>query len=88
MKVEVQKSFEKDVFSIRDKKLAAQLNRLIEELENCPSLLQVRHLKRMTAKGNYYRIRIGNYRLGLKAEGGMLILLRFMHRKEIYKYFP
>jgi len=42
----------------------------------------------MKVKGKYFRIRIGEYRLGLKEERGMLILLRFMHRKEIYKYFP
>lgn len=88
MKLEVQKSFEKDISTIRDKKLAAQLNGLIEELEGCQTLSQIRHLKKMSAKGNYYRIRIGNYRLGLKAERHTLILLRFMHRKDIYSYFP
>lgn len=42
----------------------------------------------MKAKGSYYRIRIGNYRLGLKQEQDTLTLLRFMHRKDIYTYFP
>lgn len=88
MKVEVQKSFEKDVSRISDKKLAAQLNRLIEELENCKSFSQIHHLKKMSAKGNYYRIRIGSYRVGLKTERDTVILLRFMHRKDIYSYFP
>jgi mRNA interferase RelE/StbE len=88
MKVEVRKSFEKDVSNIRDKKLAAQLNWLIEELEGCQSLSQIRHMKKMTAKGSYYRVRIGNYRLGMKAEKDTVILLRFMHRKDIYSYFP
>ena len=88
MKVEVQKSFEKDIEKISNRKLAEQVNSLIQELENCNSLLEIRHLKKMKAKGNYYRIRIGNYRLGLKQEKKTLTLLRFMDRKDIYSYFP
>lgn len=36
----------------------------------------------------YYRIRVGDYRLGLALEGDTVILVRFLHRKEIYRYFP
>jgi mRNA interferase RelE/StbE len=88
MKLEVRKSFEKDIEKISDKKLAIQISKIIEDLECCDSLLQIKNLKKMKAKGSYYRIRIGNYRIGLKQEKETLILLRFMHRKEIYSYFP
>ena len=88
MKVEVQKPFEKDIEKISNKKLAEQVNALIEQLENCKSLSEIHNVKKMKAKGSYYRIRIGNYRLGLKHEHETLILLRFMDRKDIYSYFP
>jgi mRNA interferase RelE/StbE len=88
MKVEVQKSFEKDIFDIRDKNLAQRVQRVIEELEACRTISEVRHLKKIRSKGTYYRIRVGSYRLGLKLDHGVLILLRFMHRQEVYKYFP
>lgn len=88
MKVEVQKSFEKDIEKVSNKKLAGQVNTLIEQLENCKSLSEIHHVKKMKAKGNYYRIRIGNFRLGLKQEQQTLTLLRFMGRKDIYTYFP
>ena len=88
MKIIVQKSFEKDIAKINDKALAAIVYALIEELENCQNLSKVTHLKKMAGKGNYYRIRVGNYRLGLKLSEQTLILLRFMSRKDIYKYFP
>ena len=42
----------------------------------------------MRAQGNYYRMGIGNYRMGFKIESGNIIILRFMHRKDIYNYFP
>ncbi|MGN6249817.1 MAG: type II toxin-antitoxin system RelE family toxin [Ginsengibacter sp.] len=88
MKVSVKKSFERDVEKITDKKLAKQISTIINEMETCKKLSELNNLKKMHSKGSYYRIRIGNYRLGLKVESENLILLRFMHRKDIYKYFP
>jgi len=88
MKVSVQKLFEKDVSNIIDKKLATQLNKLIEDLEKAQSLSEIKHVEKMKAKGNYYRIRLGAYRVGIKAEGDRITLLRFLLRKEIYRNFP
>ncbi len=88
MKVDVLKSFEKDVAKIRDKDLAAEVFSLIEKLETCTTLSAIPKLKKMKGKGNYYRIRLGDYRLGLSVEDQTLCLIRFMSRKDIYKYFP
>ncbi len=88
MKVEVHKSFEKDIEKVTDKKLAIQLNEIIDELETVSLLAEIKHLKKMKVKGNYFRIRVGNYRIGLKFEKETITLLRFMHRKDIYSYFP
>jgi mRNA interferase RelE/StbE len=57
-------------------------------MENAAKLSDLRNIKKMMAKGNYYRMRFGNYRLGFKVETNTIILLRFMHRKDIYSYFP
>ncbi len=88
MKIRIQTSFEKDVLKITDKKLAIQVTEILETLENTDSLVDIHHLKKIKGKGAYYRIRIGHYRLGFKLEKNTVILLRFMNRKEIYKYFP
>ena len=37
---------------------------------------------------SYYRIRIGDYRIGIKGEGDVIVLMRVMHRKDIYRVFP
>jgi mRNA interferase RelE/StbE len=84
----VQKSFEKDILKVTDKKIAGQLKSIIAELEACKTVSAIRNLKKMTGKGNYYRIRLGNFRIGVKIESDTIYLLRFMNRKEIYKYFP
>lgn len=36
----------------------------------------------------YYRIRFGNYRVGVGYEEDVLTFQRVLHRKEIYRYFP
>ena len=88
MNIEARKSFEKDVLKIDDNKIANSLTKVLDKLENCKSLSDISHLKKMAGKGNYFRIRVGSYRLGLKLENETIILLRFMSRKDIYKYFP
>jgi mRNA interferase RelE/StbE len=89
MKVSVWKSFEKDTLRITDRKLATQLGAVINKLESCHSLAEIPNLKKMQAKGSYYRIRIGQHRLGFRLDGSdAVVLLRFMHRKDIYKNFP
>lgn len=88
MRVEVQKSFEKDISGIRDSGLAARVYESIEELERATTLSAVQNLRKLHANGSYYRLKIGKYRLGFKLDKGVIILLRFMDRKDIYKYFP
>jgi hypothetical protein len=58
MKIRVLSSFEKDVLKVKNKKLAIQLQEVIEIPENSASLAEVNHLKKIKSKGSYYRIRV------------------------------
>ena len=42
----------------------------------------------MTGWENHYRIRIGDYRLGIALEGDVVVLVRFRHRSDFYRGFP
>lgn len=88
MKVEVQKSFEKDIAKVNDKQLARKVLATISELEAYETLSEIPHLKKLKEKGHYYRIRVGNHRIGIKIVNETIILIRFLDRKDIYKYFP
>ena len=88
MKVEAQRAFQKDIEKIKNRKLATKVSNVIDELEKCNSLSEIRNIKNIKADGGYYRIRIGNYRVGLRHNLTTVILLRCMHRKDIYTYFP
>jgi mRNA interferase RelE/StbE len=44
--------------------------------------------KKLVGTKEYYRMRIGDYRVGFKIDGSTVVFMRVLHRKEIYKYFP
>ena len=88
MNVEFKKSFEKDLGKIRDLELLQRIQAVIEEVENTSSLKDFSNVKKLKAEGDYYRIRIGNYRIGFSTHGDVVTFVRVLHRKEIYRYFP
>lgn len=61
---------------------------MIEQIEQAADLQSIPHVKRLTSDGAYFRIRVGDYRIGLLYEEATITLVRFLHRRDIYKYFP
>ena len=58
-------------------------------MEAASDITEVSGVEKLTSSsGNDYRIRIGNYRLGLTIENEVAILVRFGHRSDIYQSFP
>jgi mRNA interferase RelE/StbE len=45
-------------------------------------------LKKMKGFDGYYRIRKGEYRIGIAIKDSKVVFLRCLPRKDIYKYFP
>ncbi|BAY79641.1 hypothetical protein NIES25_61260 (plasmid) [Nostoc linckia NIES-25] len=88
MNVEFKKSFEKDLSKIRDETLLQRIQAVIEEVENAENLAEVNNIKKLKADGDYYRIRIGDYRIGLTISDGAIVFVRALQRKDIYRYFP
>ena len=48
----------------------------------------MRNLRKLRGSDRYYRIRVGEYRVGLSVEGDTVTFVRFLHRKDVYRYFP
>jgi len=42
----------------------------------------------MEGAKNAFRLRVGDYRIGLYLEGDSVVLSRVLNRKEMYRYFP
>jgi mRNA interferase RelE/StbE len=88
MNVEFRKSFEKDLRKIKRVELLQKIQAVIEEVEAVNSLTALTNIKKLKAEGNYYRIRIGDYRIGLSVGESAVAFVRVLHRKEMYRYFP
>ncbi|MGI8565822.1 MAG: type II toxin-antitoxin system RelE family toxin [Pyrinomonadaceae bacterium] len=88
MKVEFRESFAKDLKSVKDRGLLSRVREIIEAVENADSLTTVPNMKKLKGGGDYFRLRVGDYRVGVAFENDTVIFVRFLNRKDIYKYFP
>jgi len=88
VKTRFRQSFEKDLSTLSDLKLLGRIRQVIEQVEAARNFAEIPNLKRLSAAGKYYRIRIGDYRIGFTFEEQAVTFVRCLHRKEIYRWFP
>lgn len=83
------KSFSKDIDKIQHLTQAKrELKDLLNKLQRASSLTELDHVRKLQGYENYYRIRLGDYRLGIKMTEDQIEVIRFLHRKDIYRRFP
>lgn len=78
----------RDLRKIRDKTSRRRLREAIERVEAVETLHEVPNLERMSGASGLYRIRVGDYRIGLAVADQEVEFVRCLHRREIYRYFP
>jgi len=88
MNVEFRKTFEKDLGKIRNEAVLQRIKAVIEEVENTENLGDVSNVKKLKADSDYYRVRVGDYRIGITISDNVVIFVRALPRKDIYRYFP
>lgn len=88
MNLLIDKSFDKDLKAITDSRLKAKLADLIDAIIDIERFDNIRNIKKLKGDSKSFRIKLGDYRIGLEYEDNSIKLIRFLHRKEIYKYFP
>jgi mRNA interferase RelE/StbE len=89
MRTQFTKSFAKELRKHRkNPELLRQVQGIIEAVEQSGVVLDIANLKQLKAEGRYYRIRTGDYRIGITIEDDLVTFVRVLHRKEIYRFFP
>ena len=88
MRIEFKESFLKDLRRLKDKKVKDKVRVIICDIERAKNILEIKNLRKLKGYKNFYRLRIGGYRMGIQVKGDNIIFVRILHRKEIYKYFP
>ena len=81
-------SFLKDLKKVQDKKLLQKVKAILLVLKSAKDLCAVPNSKKLSGHPFAYRIRIGDYRLGLFYSEENLTIARFVKRNDIYKLFP
>ena len=69
MNVQFKASFAKDLRNIKNRDVLNRIREAVEELEKAQSLQSIANVKKLRGGGNYYRVRVGEHRLGLIVEG-------------------
>ena len=88
MELEFRDSFLKDVKRIKETRVKKKIAAVISDAQKATSLLDLINVKKLDGSNTYYRIRVGDYRVGIKLQDKTLIFMRCLNRKDIYRYFP
>jgi mRNA interferase RelE/StbE len=88
MKTAFKASFLKAIEKIRDQQLKSEVAQIIEKVETANDLRSVPNLKKLKGRMKHYRIKVGDYRIGIKIKDDIVYFADLAHRKDIYKHFP
>lgn len=88
MQAAYEAAFLRDLKSVRSKKVRRQLQRVIDKIKRAAKLSDIPGLTKLHGHETFYRIRVGDYRIGIEIVRGTVIFVRVLHRRDIYRYFP
>ncbi len=88
MKVTFRSSFHRDLKKIKDKDILQKVKEHIHRAEEANGLAEIAHIKKISGSSGYYRIRVHEYRIGVFVSGDEIEFVRFLHRREVYRFFP
>jgi len=89
MNIKYRKSFLKDLKKLKDLAVYKKITEIaFIILPNQDNLRNIDNVKPMTGYKNRYRISIGKYRIGIEIQKECIEIIRVLHRKEFYRFFP
>jgi mRNA interferase RelE/StbE len=87
--VQYRQLFLKDLKKLKKQPIYAQVFDLaFSTLPQIETLRDISNIKAMKGYADRYRIRIGDYRIGIEVKGDTIEMMRILHRREFYRYFP
>jgi mRNA interferase RelE/StbE len=80
--------FEKDIDNISDSDVLSAVADIIELVEKASKPQEIKNIKKLKGDRKAFRIRIGDYRIGIYIINNVVEFTRILPRDKIYKYFP
>ena len=87
MQVDVSNAFAKDMRGIH-RNYHAKVAQIIEEMEAAHDIRQIKNIEPCEGTSNAYRIRMGDYRIGIYIENNIIKVKRIGKRGDFYNHFP
>ena len=88
MQIEITHKFQKQVEGCNDRRQRSKVLSIIETVITSDNMNGFPNLKKLKGHKNSYRIRTGDFRIGIVIDGNMVIFAAFDNRSDIYKNFP
>lgn len=89
MNIEYRTLFLRDLKKLNKQEIYSSIYELVfTTLPETVSLQDLPNVKALAGASNRYRIRVGNYRIGFEVNGDQIELMRVLHRRDFYRYFP
>ena len=85
MRVEFLERCSRDLDKVTQRSIRESVEKIILKVESAKSLSEIPHIKKLSGHKSAFRIRLGNYRIGIFVEGNIVQFARIVHRKDIYK---
>ena len=80
--------FLKDLDKLTQSSVKKDISDIIKEVKKAIHLSEIKNIKKLKGYPTAYRIRTGDYRIGLFVKSNTVEFARVAHRKDIYKIFP
>ena len=88
MKVAFRKSFERDLKKIKDPSVLKRVKKVVRQAEEANNFQEMSKVKKLSGTDRFFRIRIGEHRIGISLADEELEFVRCLHRRDMYRYFP
>lgn len=88
MVVDFSTKFHKTLRTIRDASLRERIAQAVHHVQIATTLYEIPNLKKLAGHSTAWRIRVGDYRIGLHIEAGIVNFSSIDHRSNFYDHFP
>lgn len=88
MNVTFEKKFQKDIQGVTNAAILQNIEQVIINVKQAKTLKDIPNIKKLKGAKTAYRIRIGDYRIGIYIENGIVEFVCLLPRSIIYRYFP
>ena len=87
MKVEFDESFYKRLTKIKDRSVLEKVKETILQVEQAQNIHEIMNITKMEGFKSFFRIRIGDFRIGVELVEDTIWFITVANRKDIYKKF-